>query len=798
MPSYSALESVDQVANLADMLISDGGPFAFDIETGYEGSPKEGASLHPEEGFVVGISLTNDVGWARYIPLAHDFGANLPAWEVAPHLWRLLQSGMGVAHNIKFELRHLAKFFRTYLSDHPVYGAAVVASRGYFPFRSDTMIETYLLAQWTSNALKSLSEDVFNHNQATLNSLFPKVLTKKEEKQVRFNELGLSPNTIAYACEDSVWCLALHLKHYDIVLAEYGFMFRVEKAIVPILCEMEDYGLRYDWPAMATRADDVRGFRADLRAEIMTDLTASIGRPMDVNLGSPKQLSDVLFGDLGLRTSIMTNGSKDSDDPKMSTNAVALEALSKKMPVVRKILDWKEVNKLLGSYLEKYERDYSYAADGRTHPSHLQAHVGSGRFAVSDPPYQQTPKKYHYELSSGRILDFNFREFIIPDPGNYLIGFDYSQVELRVMAGASQEPALLMAFAKGEDVHARTAALMFHVAIEDVTDDLRDKGKTLNFALLYLMGIKGLADRLAITQEAAAKLFDQYFAAYSAIRTWVDRTQEFARNNGYTLSHFGRKCMIWELRSDKRWIYAKGERLAVNAPIQGGAADYMKIAMVRVYKVLRDTGLWDRGVRIIMNIHDALYFEAPKDVKPNEIIEALQGAITFDVASWPKIEAEWSLGYKWGTMRKLDVTPEGKVVGFKKGKEKPPEPDAQAVDKPVDPQVLAGASVAAEPTREGSIVAQTMLAQMDARELRVKLTAMPDSAQYERFLSEVGKRPGVNTIVLETPEGDAELSTKTSLTVDDGPLVSMCLGGALVKWAPSSVDGDVVVEGLEL
>lgn len=808
LPSYAALESVEQLSALVDKVIADGLPFAYDIESGYEGPDKPGASLHPEEAFVVGFSFTNSVDWARYVPLAHDIGQNIEPIDAAPHLWRLLQTGLGVAHNVKFELRHLAKFFRSYLGQEHM-GCPMEQFTGYFPFRSDTMIEAYLLAEWESKGLKQLTKAIYNYDQAPLDSLFPKKLTAAQGKSIRFNVLDLTPQVISYACEDSTTCLALHLRHFERVKAEYGFLFKVELAIVPILCDMEDYGVRYDWPAMATRAADVDGFLTELRVEIMADLSATLGRAMDVNLGSPKQLSEVLFGDLGLKTSRMTKGSRDSDDPKMSTDAVALEALSKKYPVVRKILDWKEIKKLLGSYLEKYERDFAYAADGRTHPSHMQTGVPSGRFAVADPPYQQTPKKYHYELASGRLLDFNFRNFILASSGNYLLGFDYSQVELRVMAGASQEPALLKAFNEGVDVHTQTAALMFHVPIEAVTPDMRDKGKTLNFALLYGQGVKGTAEQLGISQQEAQTLYDAYFSAFTSVRRWMETTTHETVRNGFTRSKFGRKVTIWELQSEYRSIYSKGERLAVNAPIQGGAADYMKIAMVRCAASLKKEGLYD-DVHLIMNIHDALYFEIPRTIPPQRVIKCLQSAITFPVEGWPKIAAEWSYGLRWGSMTELIVDDAGTVLG-----KKPPK-NAPKVEEPAPPapengtSVVAGAvigSVGSEGDSPGTqLCAQPAPAPVklepvepqEPKELHVKLSDMPDSAQYARFLEEMRKRPGVNTVVIKTPEGDAGLSGTTSFTIEDGPLISMCLGGAEVVWAPGSVDTNLVMSGLEL
>jgi DNA polymerase-1 len=339
----------------------------------------------------------------------------------------------------------------------------------------------------------------------------------------------------------------------------------------------------------------------------------------------------MLFDKLGYRTTVYTDKTRDLPyhERKMSTGTIALTKLAAQVPVVKMILQWREQTKLLGTYLDKYENAYNYADDGRTHPSHLSAFVITGRFAVADPPYQQSPKKYHFDLAAARAaheagetpppgtcFKFNFRDVIVAPPDHYILGFDLSQAELRAIAGEAQETALLRAFELGEDVHRLTASLMLGIPLDEVTDEQRSIGKTMNFALLYGMGVKSLADRLGIPVEEAQALMDKYFAGYASIATWSARQVEHGRRHGYVTSRFGRKLPIWEYTSDKDYIRQGGDRACVNYPIQGAATgDYMKIAMVRAQAAIKAAGLSDQ-IHLVMNIHDALEFYVHRSVDP--------------------------------------------------------------------------------------------------------------------------------------------------------------------------------------
>jgi DNA polymerase-1 len=638
--------------------IEDG--FGFDIETGYSGPPMEKYALHPETAFVVGVSFSGHPTWARYTPLRHDVGNNVDNKAFARLLAKLLASGKGIAHNALFELRHLAGFFRKHLTADEIFEAGLEPN-GYFPIFSDSMIEGYDLGKFREHGLKAMTLAVFDHKMTEFADLFPEA-TAKQAKSQRFNILELDARTVSYACEDAAWCLALSHKHRPIV--KDRLMYKVDMGQIPILAGMEDRGIAMDWATMARWDQRAIQFNEALRSEIMHDLSVLCEEPIDINLGSAPQVSGVLYHKLGLKTTKLT------EKGEMSTDAKALSGLAKKHPVVQKILNWRELRKLSGSYLTKYPRDFRYAEDGRGHPSHQSTAVVSGRFAVSDPAYQQLPKKYRYELDSGAVFELKFRDIVMAESKHYLIGFDYSQVELRVLAGLSGEPALVKAFNNNDDVHQMTAALMFGIPFDQVTDEQRSIGKTINFSLLYGQGPKGMAERMGIGIDEAKAFLQKYFAIYSSVKSWVDKQTKEGVARGRTMSKFGRVHPIWALESDKPAIRANGERLCVNAPVQGGAADIMRIAMIRCTKALRQMGLDDR-VHLIMNIHDALVFEVDVSVHPQTVIDVVQPEVVFPIEGWPALRADWEVGLRWGSMQKLKLNEDNQIVI----PERAPEPE---------------------------------------------------------------------------------------------------------------------------
>jgi DNA polymerase I-like protein with 3'-5' exonuclease and polymerase domains len=247
-PSYDLLPSEEKFEQLCARLISEGRPFGFDVETSYDGEPREEAQLHPEENFVCSLSLTNSLAWARGIALRHDHGENLDNRRCAVAFWGLVQTGLGVAHGARFELRCLSRWFTEHLGDHPLLGEAVRAARGYFPVRSCTLLESYAEAANRYHGLKDITLANFGHKMLDIFDLFPP-LTRAQQKCIRFSELDQRDSkVIHYICEDALWCLAHHLRRYPLVAGT--FIYQLEMAVLPVVCDMEDEGICYDWAFM--------------------------------------------------------------------------------------------------------------------------------------------------------------------------------------------------------------------------------------------------------------------------------------------------------------------------------------------------------------------------------------------------------------------------------------------------------------------------------------------------------------------------------------------------------------------
>jgi hypothetical protein len=527
-----------------------------------------------------------------------------------------------------------------------------------------------------------------------------------------------------------------------------------------------------------------------------------------INLGSSQQIAHVLYEQLGMHTRRRTKGGK------MSTDETAVAGLAKQYPVVRKIQNWKQLRKLLGTYLEVYEREYTYAPDGRAHPGWLQHGVPGGRFSASEPPVQQTPKKYNFKLADGSLeFKLNFREAICAPPGWYYLGFDYSQQELRVLAGEAGETALMDAFARGDDVHKLTASLMLGKPVEEITYDERQVGKTMNFALGYQMGVDGLADRLGISKDEAQRLFDLYFSVYSKIKGYMDQVVAASKAQGYVMTRFGRKVVIWEYLSDKRNVYAEGERLAGNAPIQGaGTGDYTKIAMVRSHAAIKGAHLQD-DVRLVLNMHDALGYYVRDNIPPAQVIRILQPAVVFPVEGWPPIVAEWHAGRRWGSVQELEVLADGSVRV--KRDEAPAGPGpvpvvAQAPD--IEPPAAAPAVLAQEQEHPAELVVHRAGGDGSAdtgsvgvhpasgtpARVIVSVTAIPDAETFQRFLNLAAEcGPELYPTVLRTPDGDVEIGV-TTLTPEWSSQVSLVLGGAKVTWDATTADMSGLAAGLAL
>jgi len=689
---YGAIRSAEVLERFVDKLIKENKPVGFDIESGYVGPDRKDLAKweHHPDWLLVGVSFTNSTKWARYVPVAHDGGDNVDdVPRAAKAFWRLLNhlddngKALGVAHNLPFELTGLSIWFMQTLADDPEVGEAVRTSKGFFPFRSDTMIEAFEVAAYMPKSmpggvgigLKELTKHIFGHQMIEFMDLFPPEdgpdgpgTPKNKTTTVRFNTRELSEKVIEYCCEDSVWCLALHEKHYPMpeitnTDGSETVIHKTEMMLIPVTVQMEFEGMLLNWDLIEEKANEIKTFQAFMNEEILAELSERLGEVININLNSTDQLAMVLYDKMGLP---IKKRSKKTQKP--STDEEALRAIAKADPMVNAILDYKQVIKLYGSYLNKYRTELHYDKSGRAHPNHNQVGALTGRFSVDHVSYQQWPKPYHYELKSGREFDFNFRDLFIAPPDHRVMGYDFSQVELRFLSGMAQETAMLQAFASGTDIHKATAAAMFNIPVSDVTKDLRAKGKTGNFAVVYGSGAQNMADMMGSTKEEAEDLLKKYYEGFPNLRTWMDKMMATGSEQGYVETIFKRKFTVWEYQSKFPSVRNKGDRMCINAPVQGGAADYMKIGMIRVTKAIKkaeESGLIPVGsIRLILTVHDALEFYVHNDVASQTVIDIVTPAVSFPVKGLPQIRTDWHEGPRWGTAPEIELDDNGKIVKY--------------------------------------------------------------------------------------------------------------------------------------
>lgn len=689
--NYGLIRTAAELVTHARRCIQGDTVIGYDIESGYTGPDKEGVALlpHHPDWILVGWSFTNGKDWARYVPIAHDDGDNIDDVKAAARiLWRMLHSKNAVPHNAQFELTGIARWFMETLGDDEKLGAEVMKAKGFFPIWSDSFIEAKMLSIYdplrVGAGLKGLSKHILGQEMTEFKSLFPPEDTdmgpgtpKAKLKYIRFNtRRAASPRIIDYTCEDSTAAWELSAMHRPMIEeSELNFMFQVEMKLLPLLVEMEYEALVLDWDEIHRRTIELAEFRDLMNEEIQQDFAKRTGNSKPILLSSPKQLSEVLFkpieeGGLGLP---IKKRSEKTEQP--STSDDALRVIAQKDKIIRDILTYRRVAKLYGSYLNKYDTELNYAGNGRAYPSHNQLGAGTGRMSVDGVSYQQWPKPYHFELKSGRAFDMNFRDLLISPPGFRIVGFDYSQIELRILAGQAGEDTMIQAFLDDIDIHKATAATMLRVPLETITKKQRGVGKTSNFAVVYQSGAENIADMLTAqgsptTKEEAEQMLKDYYAAFPKLRAWMDMMIAHGSAQKYVNTPFGRKFTIWEYLSPLSFVRAKGDRLCINAPIQGGAADYMKIGLVRaanrIKKAEADGEIPVGGIRLVMSVHDALEFYVMDEVSTQTVIDLLDPMVAFDhpILGGVPIRADWHEGTRWGHVVEVKRAESGVITGY--------------------------------------------------------------------------------------------------------------------------------------
>jgi DNA polymerase-1 len=538
-------------------------------------------ALDANRAGLVGVSLATAPGRAAYIPLTHRGGEDLfgegllpgqiPLDEALALLKPLLENPgvLKVGQNLKYDWLVLSR-----------YGITVA------PF-DDTMLISYVLdAGKGGHGMDELARRHLGHQPIT----FADVAGTGRAK-VSFDKVPLDKAT-AYAAEDADVTLRLWRMMKPRLVAErrVAVYETLERPLVPVVARMEGRGIRVDRNMLSRLSGDFAQTLARLEEEIQEDAGETF------SVSSPKQIGDILFGKMGLP------GAKKTPSGQWATPATLLEELAQAgHPLPKKILEWRQLAKLKSTYTDSLQEHAERDTD-RVHTSFSLAATTTGRLSSSDPNLQNIPIR----TEEGRRI----RRAFVAAEGNKLISADYSQIELRLLAHIADIPQLRQAFADGIDIHAATASAMFGVPLAEMTPDLRRRAKTINFGIIYGISAFGLADRLGIPQGEASAFIKQYFERFPGIRAYIDDTKKFCRDKGYVTTLFGRVCHYPQIRSNNPQERASVERQAINAPIQGTAADIIRRAMTRMEGALAAERL---NVRMLLQVHDELVFEAPEE-----------------------------------------------------------------------------------------------------------------------------------------------------------------------------------------
>jgi DNA polymerase-1 len=535
----------------------------------------ETTDLNVMSAEIVGVSFTDHAGEGAYLPLAHEYPdapAQLNREATLRKLKPLLEDPRPrkVGQNLKYDLGVLAN-----------HGIALNG------IAHDTMLESYVLDSTASRhdmdslALKYLGHKTIKYEE----------VAGKGKGQINFREVPVE-QAAQYAAEDADITLRLH-QHMWPRLNETPALVKlyqeIELPLVPVLARIERNGVKIDAAMLRRQSTEL----AKRMLELERQAHELAGQAF--NLASPMQIQEILFGKLQLPVL------KKTPKGQPSTAEEVLTELALDYPLPRVLLEHRGIAKLKSTYADKLP-EMIHPKTGRVHTSYHQAVAATGRLSSSDPNLQNIPVR----TEEGRRI----RQAFVPEPGYKMVSADYSQIELRIMAHLSQDDGLLKAFAAGSDIHRATAAEVFGVTPEAVSDDLRRSAKAINFGLIYGMSAFGLAQQLKIERSAAQQYIDLYFARYPGVKAFMDRTRAQAHEQGYVETVFGRRLYLPEINASNQARRQYAERTAINAPMQGTAADLIKLAMLAVDRWIRESGL---PMVMIMQVHDELVFEVRAD-----------------------------------------------------------------------------------------------------------------------------------------------------------------------------------------
>ena len=595
--SYMCISSEDQLKKIVKEA-SKAKTIAIDTET---------TGLDYMDTDLVGISLSYKAGEAYYIPIKHlDDTVNQLHQDLVLDILRpILETSKNkiIGQNIKFDRNVLAK-----------YGIRISS------IKNDTMMMSYVLnASATRHNLDALSSYYLNYKTSTFEDV-----AGKGVKQVTFDQVPINEAT-HYAAEDADITLRLYEELNPKLETEDSLKKlneEIEIPLIEVLSEMEQNGAILNSKILKSQSKDLENRIKKLEKKAY-DIAGE-----EFNLGSTKQLREIFFEKLNYRVIKKTPGGQPSTDEKV------LAELAEEYELPKVLLEHRTLSKLKSTYTDKLPGQIS-TSTGKVHTSFHQAVTTTGRLSSSDPNLQNIPIR----TEDGRRI----RQAFEPSKGHRFISADYSQIELRIMAHVSKDIGLLQAFQEGEDVHSKTASEVFGVDIDNVTADLRRNAKAINFGLIYGISAFGLGKQLGISRNLAAEYMAMYFEKYPGVKEYMESTKEFASQNGYVETLFGRRLYLRDINASNAMRRQASERAAINAPVQGTAADIMKIAMIKTHKAIKTEEI---EAKLILQVHDELILDTPKKEIDSVIAiltDSMMGAANLDVP----LEIDVGIGDNW-------------------------------------------------------------------------------------------------------------------------------------------------------
>ena len=589
---YHLVETEEQLLSLIQLLE---GAKIISLDT-------ETTSTNAIEAQLVGLSFAIEEHKAYYVPVPED---NKEAQKIVEKFRSIYENAdtLKVGQNIKYDLEVLRNY-DVYLQG-PLF---------------DTMIAHYLLQPEQYHNMDFMAEVYLNYNTVHIDELIgPKGKTQKSMRQ-------LAPNDVyAYACEDAD--ITLQLKNVlEPKLKEVGvdqLFHEVEMPLIPVLAEMECNGVRIDTAALKETSEVF----TQRMLQLEQDIYQAAGKTF--NVASPKQVGDILFGEMKI-----VDKPKKTKTGQYVTSEEVLQTLRAKHPIVAHILDYRALKKLLGTYVDALPKLIN-PRTGHIHTSFNQAVTATGRLSSSDPNLQNIPVRGE----DGKEI----RKCFIPEEGCEFFSADYSQIELRVMAHLSKDANMLEAFREGYDIHAATAAKIYDKPVSEVTRDERTKAKRANFGIIYGITVFGLADRLNIERAEAKQLIDGYFKMFPQVRDYMEQAKDTAKAQGWVETFFHRRRYLPDINSGNATVRGIAERNAINAPIQGSAADIIKVAMVRIFQRFKRENVRSK---MILQVHDELNFSVlptEKELVERIVMEEMQAAYPLDVP----LVADGGWGNNW-------------------------------------------------------------------------------------------------------------------------------------------------------